>query len=170
MPTNVSVLVGLLLRERPTLLRVIERIVRNWSATEDVAQTLWLRIQQVQDHPPIINKRAYLFRLATNLALDHVRADRRRDSLFEQGVLPHDAADEAPGADRAVLDREALHLLQKALDELPQRAREILHMRRFEELSSTEIGARLGISRQMVNRYISEAMAHCLDRLETDDE
>ncbi|MEE4453024.1 RNA polymerase sigma factor [Novosphingobium resinovorum] len=170
MKTNASALSLLILRERQTLLRVVERIVRNWAAAEDVTQTLWLKVQRVDDHPPILNKRAYLFRLATNLARDRLRADHRHDAVFEGGTVPEHVADDSPGADRAVLDREALDRLRDVLGELPARTREILYMRRFEELSSAQIGERLGISRQMVNRHIAQAMAHCLDRLDEDDD
>lgn len=81
MPTNAAALTRLLLRERPSLLRLAQRIVGTAPAAEDVTQSLWLRIQRVEDDPPIANKRAYLYRLATNLAVDHARSDQRREDI-----------------------------------------------------------------------------------------
>jgi len=85
MTTNALALTRLLIRERPSLLRLARRIVGSAPAAEDVTQTLWLRVQRIEDDPPILHKRAYLYRLATNLATDQLRARRRYDALFEGG-------------------------------------------------------------------------------------
>jgi DNA-directed RNA polymerase specialized sigma24 family protein len=65
-------------------------------AAEDVTQSLWLRVQRVEDDPPIANKRAYLYRLAANLATDQLRATRRHDALFEASDAPADASSPPP--------------------------------------------------------------------------
>ncbi|WP_334184464.1 RNA polymerase sigma factor [Novosphingobium sp.] len=169
MSLNARALTRLLLNERSSLTRLVQRIVGDMTATEDVTQSLWLRVQRVDDHPPILNKRAYLFRLAANLARDQARSERRRHGLFEQGPLPEDIADDTPLADRQLLDREALQQLQESLAELSPRCREIVRLRRIENLSASEIAERLGISRQMVSRYIAQAMEHCLNRVTGDE-
>lgn len=169
MPNNAALLSRLLLNERSSLLRLAQRIVRDWSAAEDVTQSLWLRVQRIEDDPPIVNKRAYLFRLATNLAVDRVKADRRHGALFEDGSYVLDVADTSPSAEKLLLDREALERVGSAMQELSPRCREILHMRRIEGLVTSQIASRLGISRQMVTRYIAQAMSHCLDQLDADD-
>ncbi|RJG55903.1 sigma-70 family RNA polymerase sigma factor [Sphingobium terrigena] len=168
MPTNAVALTHLLLAERSSLLRLSERILRDRPKAEDVTQSLWLRVQRIEDDPPIANKRAYLFRLATNLAVDRAKADRRHGELFAEGMPSENVADDRPLADKMLLDREALDLVQSAVKELSPRCRKILHMRRVEGLAPGEIASRLGISRQMVTRYIAQAMTHCLDRLDTD--
>lgn len=168
MSNNAVALSRLLLLERSSLLRLSERILRDRPKAEDVTQSLWLRVQRIEDDPPIINKRAYLFRLATNLALDRAKADQRHGELFHEGLLSEDIADESPLADKMLLDREALSQVQSAVSELSPRCRQILHMRRVDGLPASEIADRLGISRQMVTRHIAQAMAHCLDRLDTD--
>ncbi|MCG2840663.1 sigma-70 family RNA polymerase sigma factor [Sandaracinobacter sp. RS1-74] len=169
MPTNAIALTRLLLAERPSLVRLAQRIVGSVPAAEDVTQSLWFRVQRVEDDPPIANRRAYLFRLATNLAVDRAKADHRHGELFKEGPLSEDVADESPLAERMLLDREALGLVQSAVRELSPRCRKILHMRRVEGLPASEIASRLGLSRQMVTRYIAQAMAHCLDRLDPDE-
>lgn len=166
MPNNAAALSRLLLLERSSLLRLIERILRNRSDAEDVTQSLWLRIQRIEDVPPIANKRAYLFRLATNLAFDRAKAERRHREVFAGSECADDVSDESPLAEKILLDREALGHVRVAIGELSPRCREILHMRRIEGLSANDIASRLGISRQMVMRHVAQAMAHCLDRLD----
>ncbi|MFK4874325.1 RNA polymerase sigma factor [Novosphingobium sp. ZW T3_23] len=169
MSVNARDLTRLLLNEHSSLMRLVRRIVGDVAAAEDVTQSLWLRVQRVDDHPPILNKRAYLFRLAANLARDQARSDRRLHGIFDHGPLPEDIADDTPLADRQLMGREALQRLQDGIAELSPRCREIVRLRRIENLSASEIADRIGISRQMVTRYIAQAMEHCLDRM-TDDE
>lgn len=165
MSTNAIALTSLLIAERPSLLRLARRIAGNDAAAEDVAQSVWFKVARIDDHPPIRNKRAFLFRLTRNLAADFAKADRRRDALLDVGQPSDELADESPHAEKQLLDREALVLLDEAICELSPRCREVLYLRRIEGIPSKEIAQRLGISRQMVTRHIANAMAHCLDRL-----
>jgi RNA polymerase sigma-70 factor (ECF subfamily) len=164
MSTNAIALTDLLLAERSSLVRFARRIVGSEPAAEDIAQSVWLKIQQIDDHPPIANHRAFLYRLTRNLAFDRAKVERTRTQLFA-GAQDADAADETPLADRAMLDREAIAILQGAIGELPERCRQALVLRRLEGLSPVEIGERMGISRQMVARYVAQAVEHCMARL-----
>lgn len=169
MTTNALSLFRLLLRERPSLLRHVRGLVGHDGA-EDVAQALWLRIQAVDDHPPIANTRAFLYRMARNVAIDMVRSDRSRSRHVGGGdELPHDVAAPMPSAETTLLDREALARLTGALGELSPRCQQIIRMNRLDGVPMAEIAATLGISRQMVGRYIAQAMAHCSERLEDEN-
>jgi len=168
MPSNALSLSRLLLRERRSLLRHVRGLVGR-DEVEDVAQALWLKIQAVDDEPPITNKRAFLYRMARNVAIDMARSGQARDRRFLTGVAPPvDAAATIPAADTVLLDREALARLSAALAELSPRCQEIIRMHRIDGVPMGDIAGRLGISRQMVGRYIAQAMAHCYERL--DDE
>lgn len=168
MSSNASALTSLLIAERPSLLRLARRIVGNDTLAEDVAQSVWFKVARIDDSPPIINKRAFLFRLTRNLAADFAKADRRHRAVIENGSLSDDLADETPLAEQQLLDREALSRVDAAISALSPRSRDILYLRRIEGLPATEIAQRLGISRQMVSRYIAKAMEHCLESLEAE--
>jgi len=165
MPSNAVALSRLIVAERPLLVRLAQRIVGNAPAAEDVTQSLWFKVQRVEDEPPIVNKRAFLYRLTTNLATDHVRADRRHGALFEAGELPVEVSDAAPSADKALLDREELATLMAALDELPPRTREIFMLRKFDELPVSEIAERFDLSRSSIAKLLQGALLHCDARL-----
>ena len=170
MPTNAVALTRLLLAERASLLRLAQRILGNAPAAEDVTQSLWFRVQRIGDDPPILNKRAYLFRLATNLATDRRRAETRYGELIEAtGALPeHVQADMVP-ADRFLVDRDNLDRMMGALDELAPRIREIFILRKIDELPMEEVARRMGMSRSMVTRYLQQALRHCMARLADDE-
>lgn len=165
MPTNSIALTRLLLIERPSLMRLARRIVGNAPAAEDVTQSLWFRVQRIEDDPPIVNKRAFLYRLATNLATDQARTDRRHGRLFEAGDLPENVADGIPTTERALLAREELDVMAAALDELPARVRQVFRMRKFDEMPVNDIAAELGLSRSAVAKILQKALLHCDQRL-----
>lgn len=170
MPTNAIALTRLLVRERSSLLRLAERILRDRPAAEDVTQGLWLRVQRIEDDPPILNKRAYLFRLAANLATDRVRANRRYDALIQTtDTPPEDVPSEFVAADVQMVAREALDRMMCAIDELSPRAREIFILRKIDELPLEEVARRVGISRSMVVRYLQQTLRHCMERFAEDE-
>ncbi len=166
MRSNAVILSRLLLAERPSLIRVARRIVGDGPTAEDVAQSLWLRIQRVADDPPIRNKRAFLYRLAVNLATDHLRKARIEATIFDDRSDFDEMEARQPSPERALLDAEALNRAAKALQELSPRCRTVVRMRRLEDRPVGAIAEALGISRQMVWRYLTEAMNHISDRLE----
>lgn len=170
MPTNALALTRLLVRERPSLLRLAQRIVGSEPAAEDVTQSLWFRVQRIEDDPLILNKRAYLFRLAINLATDRRRAEARYSELIEtSGVLPEHVPANLASADRRMVDRENLDRMMVAIDELAPRIREIFILRKIDELPMEEIARRVGMSRSMVTRYLQQALRHCMARLADDE-
>ncbi|AOH85992.1 RNA polymerase subunit sigma-24 [Sphingomonas panacis] len=164
MPTNAIALTRLLLTERPSLLRLAQRIV-GLPAAEDVTQSLWLRVQRVEDDPPILNKRAYLYRLAGNLATDYARGTRRHDQLFEAADPPTDAPSNEPSAESRVIDRERLARLEAVLEELPLRCRQVFVLRRIDGLPAHEVAARLGITVNAVAKHVRIAVRHCHARM-----
>ena len=80
MPSNAAALSRLVVVEQRSLRRMFSRLVHR-DNLEDTLQTLWIRIQRVEDQPPITNKLAFLYYLARNVALDQGRAEARQKRL-----------------------------------------------------------------------------------------
>ena len=131
-------------REERALYRHAVRIVGTTSDAEDVVQdalfSAWRSIASFQG----VSFRAWLFRIATNRALDHLRSRKRRPEL------PLDPPDDdevtwaepaAPGPDLTQLagDREALSIVEKALETLPAEQRTALLLRDVEGFAYEEI-------------------------------
>lgn len=165
MPTNAFALTRMLIAERPLLVRLAQRIVGDVHTAEDIAQSLWFRVQRIEDDPPILNKRAYLFRLATNLATDHARADKRQRALFDSDGLPEDVADDQPSVEKALADRAQFNAFMTALDELPPRTRRVVVMRKFNNRPINEIAEELGLSRSSIAKMLQAALLHCDEKM-----
>lgn len=130
----------------------------------DLKHETFTRLINGKTFDRIDNPRAYLFQIARNLVADHFRSK----SLPTQPASPETwerVPDEAPGPERTVIARESLHRLEKALERLPPRQREILVMHKYQELSYTEIASKLGISKNTVMVHMMRALAHCRDFL-----
>lgn len=158
MSTNATALSRLLLTERKSLLRQVRRLVGS-EAAEDVAQALWFRIQAVRDDPPILDKKAYLRRLAHNLAVDHVQGDRRQATVAERSQALLWGNDYDPGPDRIVESRDVLERIRAAMAALPEPTRTILRLTRMEGKTQREVAQQLGVSTTTVENHLRRALA-----------
>ncbi len=156
MSTNAFELSRLLIIERPSLLRLARRIAGSESA-EDVVQKVWLKIQGVRDDPPILDGKAYLHRLASNLAIDVIRSEQRRRDVHAEAMAFLHAGMEGVSGERTVLARNELAHIGSVIAALPDPTRRIFTMSRLEGLAQREIAERLGLSRRTVEKHLRRA-------------
>lgn len=131
----------------------------------DIVQDIWLRVATAQPREPVRNPRAYLYRVAGNLAIDRLRQEQARGRHVVTGDLPEAVASPAPGAERVVAAREEISILRAAVDGLPDKCRTVFLLYRGHGLSMRQIAARLGITEKTVEKHIAKAMLHCRNRL-----
>lgn len=164
-PSTTAMLSHAIIGNRRPLLGVARRILGDGPAAEDVVQSLWFRVQTLDERMTVRDSGAFLRRLVRNLAIDQLRKDRVRHEYFHD-TPPDDAIpDDAPDAEQAMIDRDRLRRLKLALEELPPRCREVFVLRRIHDLSSAEIAERLGISQNAVAKHVRLALQHCHSRL-----
>lgn len=144
---------------RDALLRFLARKLGNVALAEDLTQETWLRAANSDGAVAIGNPRSYLFRIASNLALDHQRHVGHRIELEATEEVAAAVADSQPSPENIVLYRSEFARLMRALDRLSPRCREVFVLCRFELLSHAEIGRRLGISRNTVVSHMVTALA-----------
>ena len=107
---------------------------------QDALFSAWRSIASFQG----LSFRAWLFRIATNRALDHLRSRKRRPELPLEPPEDEDvtwAEPAAPGPDLTQLagDREALAVVEAALEILPADQRTALLLRDIEGFAYEEI-------------------------------
>jgi RNA polymerase sigma-70 factor (ECF subfamily) len=101
--------------------------------------------------------RAYLLRVARNLAIDHWRAHQRRDRLAGPGLA--DQADPAPGPEAIAISRDERDRLLEALDRLPDDYSDVLRLRLVCGHTAAEAGALRGQSANAIRQLQFRAMA-----------
>jgi RNA polymerase sigma-70 factor (ECF subfamily) len=154
-------------QHRPEILRFLIARMGSAAEAEDVVQDLWIKARSVPSGP-VANGRAYLFRMAQNIALDRVRARKRRESCdqgwsdLESGpvTIDGDIADSRLNAREAMEEREEIARLTSAIGTLPAGARRVFQMHKIDGRSHGDVAAALGISKSAVEKHMAVAMKY----------
>jgi len=171
---DLDALSSLLARYQNRLYRYLLRMVRQPAEAEDLFQQTWLRVaEKIHSYDQRRNFEAWLFTLARNLAIDHLRRVRP-ESLDEPAG--HDASGESaaarlvshetPALDR-VLARERSSRLADAMEMLPVIQREVLTLRFEEEMKLEEIAEILGAPLSTVKTRLRRGLEHLRGKLES---
>jgi RNA polymerase sigma-70 factor, ECF subfamily len=131
----------------------------------DIVQETFLRLwKQWQEGEEIVNPRAWLLRVARNLAEDHAKSAFRRNGthppLTMNGVKAHD-----PQPLESLAQAETFAHLRELLNELAPADREILTLRYALDYNAPQIAAILHINATAVHMRLSRARQRLAERL-----
>jgi RNA polymerase sigma-70 factor (ECF subfamily) len=170
---DLDALSALLGRYQNRLYRYLLRLVREPAEAVDLFQLTWLRVaEKIRKYDPSRNFDAWLFTLARNLAIDHLRRIRP-ESLDEPipGAPGESAATRLPSAERpaleGILDRERTSRLGSALDLLPVVQREVMTLRFEEEMKLEEIADVTDVPLSTVKTRLRRGLEKLRQTLET---
>src|ERR1700722_2627066 len=137
----------LLQRYRTPLVNFLYRMVRAREEAEDLAQEVFLRVYRARkDYVPSAKFTTWLFRIATNLALNSVR-DNRHQKMGISLDAPADGEDSAPielpaqelRADQRMIERDRIEIIRRAIWSLPEKQRAAVLLHKYEEMDYIEI-------------------------------
>ena len=158
--------------QRHVLLRRLTSLVRSKEQAADLVQEAFTRLCNLVRKQEVAYPEAFLYRTATNLAIDHLRGRSRRMSSLSDDSTYEDVLKVAaltPAPDRELSAKQQLRIVSRAITELPERTREAFLLHRVNGYSYPEIAAQLRISESAVEKLISRAIKHCSDSLELPD-
>jgi RNA polymerase sigma-70 factor (ECF subfamily) len=147
--------------EESRLRRFFLRRLRNSADAADATQETFLRLLAVPQTTIIDNPQAYLFQIARSVASRTTARNAADAKLFLPAEAGLDQPLDAPCQERIVNARQCLLLLAKAIEALPNRCQEVFILSRLHGMPNGEIAARLGISRNMVEKHIIRALINC---------
>jgi RNA polymerase sigma factor (sigma-70 family) len=142
--------------------RYLIRFTGDPDLAADVVQEAFVRLLERPPRPE--TARAWLFRVATNLARDHARNTSRRMVLGHEGRAQLAHADPPPAPDRAVEADRSRALLRAALDALSEKERTALLMRE-EGFAHREIAEAIGTTTGSVGTLLARAIRKAATRL-----
>ena len=141
---------------------------RHWPHADEVAdlrQELYARVYEAAAKALPAQPKAFLFTSARHLMTDRLRRNKVV-SIEPMGDFdPSHVLIEEVSPERWCGGRQSLHRLAAAFDQLPDRCREVVWLRRVEELPQKGVAERLGISEKTVEKHLAKGMrllADCL--------
>jgi RNA polymerase sigma-70 factor (ECF subfamily) len=155
----------LLLRKyRSPLVSFLYRMVRDAATAEDLAQEVFLRVYRARkQYSPSAKFTTWLFRIATNLALNSVRDNRYRRSLvsLDAPVEEDEAPVQVPARDMRIdehmMERDRARVIQRAIAALPEKQRVAVLLHKYEEMDYTEIAKILECSESALKSLLFRA-------------
>jgi RNA polymerase sigma-70 factor (ECF subfamily) len=145
----------------------LRRYVRRSEDVDDLAQESFLRAFAAEAGQPIVSPKAFLFKVARNLALNELAklANATTDSLED-----YPDQDVLGGRDQVTLDdemdaRQRIRLLAQAIASLPPQCSRAFLLRKVHGLSYKEIADRLEISVSTVEKHVALGLLRCSEFL-----
>jgi RNA polymerase sigma-70 factor (ECF subfamily) len=146
--------------------RVALGVLRNRDDAEDVAQEAFLRAYQsfsrLRDRERF---RAWLVRIAWRLALDRIRASRRREAR-ETAVMVQEMNSPARTVEDVRASREFEQRLARAMDELPEKLRVVLVLAAVEGHDTREVSRLLDLPEGTVKSRLFHARKKLAEMLQ----
>ena len=159
----------LLHRYRSPLVNFLYRMVRNREQAEDLAQEVFLRVYRARaDYVPSAKFTTWLFRIATNLALNSVRDNRyqRMEVSLDAPVTVDaeegdekalDVAEKHPNIEEHLVEEARRKMIRHAIDKLPDKQRAAVLLHKYQELDYNEIARILDCSESALKSLLFRA-------------
>lgn len=151
------------LENEKALKRFLRRFIKSREAADDLAQEAFLRAFAAESERSIVSPKAFLFKVARNLALNELaRQSAVTIELLGDSEGQDVLEDRSQAAvDDAVHGRERIRVLARAIAALPPQCAKVFVLRKMQGLSQKEIAARLNISVRTVENHVALGLVRC---------
>jgi RNA polymerase sigma-70 factor (ECF subfamily) len=154
----------LLQKYRTPLINFLFRMVRDSATAEDLAQEVFLRVYRARkQYSPSAKFTTWLFRIATNLALNSVRDNRHRqmdisiDAPVEEDETPLQLPAREMRIDEHMIERDRAEFIRQAISSLPEKQRVAVLLHKYEEMDYAEIAKILECSESALKSLLFRA-------------
>jgi len=142
------------------------RMARNTAAAEDLAQEVFLRVYRSRaTYEASAKFTTWLYRIATNLAVNHARDTRHErpevtvslDEPDEETGTTLDVADNTVSAEEALVRRERMAAIRGKVEALPERQRLAVIMHKYQQMDYKQISDVLKLSESATKSLLFRA-------------
>jgi RNA polymerase sigma-70 factor (ECF subfamily) len=156
--TGQALVAALVASHGSQLRRFLSSRVRNAADVPDLVQEVYLRMLRIPDHDAIRSPEAYLFTVAQHVAHQHAIRRSNVTPPIELQAMLAELAEMPPDPASELTAEQSLKELDHALGNLSPRERATFLYHRRDGQTLQEIADRLGVSRQMVKKYLAKAL------------
>ena len=142
------------------------RMCRNTGAAEDLAQEVFLRVYRSREkYEPSAKFTTWLYRIATNLAVNHARDTRHEhpenmvniDEPDQDTGLTVDVPDGSLSAEEMILRRERMMAIRQRVEALPERQKIAVVMHKYQQMNYRQISEVLKLSESATKSLLFRA-------------
>jgi RNA polymerase sigma-70 factor (ECF subfamily) len=153
-------------RYRRAMIGFMYRMTHNAAIAEELAQEVFLRVYRSRaGYSADAKFSTWLYRIATNLAVNHARDNRNErpevkaslDATDEETGLSIDVADDKPSVEQEIMRRERLKAIRKVVEALPERQRMAVMMHKYQEMDYRQIAELLHLSESATKSLLFRA-------------
>jgi RNA polymerase sigma-70 factor (ECF subfamily) len=157
--------------------RLALRITRDHHSAEEVVQEVFLTLSnRIDTFRGESRFSSWLYRVAANASYMRLRVEKKYESVVSlEDYVPYDEDGRLKGRietkdwsekpDEALLSKEAMEIIEKAVNELPEPYRVVFHLRDIEGYSNDEVSEILGLSVPALKSRLHRARLFLRDRL-----
>jgi RNA polymerase sigma-70 factor (ECF subfamily) len=171
---NMAAFDVLLAKYRKPIMHFMFRMVHNQAVAEELAQEVFLRVYRSREtYRAEARFSTWLYRIATNLGVNHARDTRHERSAStvyldepdsETGTTP-DVADSTPSAEAGILRRERMNAIRQHVMALPERQKTAVLMHKYEGMDYKQIGEVLKLSESATKSLLFRAYQTLREKL-----
>ncbi|MGN6653742.1 MAG: RNA polymerase sigma factor [Rhodanobacter sp.] len=138
------------------LMRYLRRSWLRGEEVHDLRQEIYVRVYEAAARSRPAQPKSFMFTTARHLMTDRLRRERvvSIEAVGDIDALNVPVDEVTP--DRRLDAHQELKRLAEAFDRLPDRCREVVWLRRVEQLSQKQVAARMGISEKTVEKQIAK--------------
>lgn len=163
-----SSLLEAFLRCRQVLSRFIGRVVAPGDI-EDIVQETFIRSMQACMGRRIDHPRAFMFRTARNLALNHVQRFDNKMRRHMVDYLDEDVQQPTQTLEAQFESQERFTYLCRAIGKLPAQCRHAFVLRKVYGLSQKEVAQYLEMTEGNVEKHVSRGLVRCIEYMKVVD-
>jgi RNA polymerase sigma factor (sigma-70 family) len=140
---------------------LVRYLFRTWPHRQevfDLRQDVYVRVYEAAAKARPQAPKSFLFATARHLITDRIRRKRivSIDTVGDLDALNVMVEDISP--EQRISAYEELRRLAEAIDQLPPRCREVVWLRRVDELAQKDVAFRLGITQKVVEKHVMKGM------------
>jgi len=132
--------------------------VRNRADVPDLVQEIFLRMLRIPDCDAIRSPEAYLFTVAQHVVIQHSMRQSHLQFSFDSPAALERLVDPDPDPVEEISAQQSLRELNSAYELLRPREQATFCYHLRDGLTLKEIAVRLGVTRQMVKKYLEKAI------------
>jgi len=147
----------------PRLNDFARNVVKDDVISQDIVQDVFVKVWEKRLEIETINLEAFLFKLVRNRCIDYIKYLRVVNNRMQEIQLSSkyeelyriDFVGDEP---YVLIEQELKQKIEKTIESLPERCREVFILSRMNGLKNKEIAEKLGINIKNVERHLTRAL------------